>query len=108
MSSSMVNTRRGLAGWVWEIDLSGWFDPAVSFADARFGIAAALRESSWNYVRDPCQHVSGMALDQIVEMMEEADSVDRFDALLNTVFDMADRDRVWIITGPDCQTCVVV
>jgi len=52
MSSSMVNTRRGLAGWVWEIDLSGWFDPAVSFADARFGIAAALRESSWNYVRE--------------------------------------------------------
>ena len=108
MSSNMVNTRRGLAGWDWEIDLSEWFDPAVPFPDAVFGIAEALRNSGWNYRDDPSHPSTGMSLTGICHQMEMASNAYHFDALLRQVYDMADRDHVHIITGPDCQTRVVV
>ena len=107
MSSSMVNTRRGLAGWVWEIDLSGWFAPSIPFPDARDGIADTLRMSGWNLCSNPVAD-HGVSLNVIADAMEVSDSPRLFDGILGWVYDMADRDRVHIITGPDRQPCVVV
>lgn len=95
--SNMVNVRNGLAGWDYTVDLSEWFDPTVSFLDARVGIATALRDSGWNSAHHP-EHPDGITLSEICDMMEGSRIHSHFDTMLGWVYDMADRDHVHIVT----------
>lgn len=97
--TELLNVRRGVSEWGYTIDLSEWFAPSVEPHDAMTGIYETLWACRWVQRDNPGHYHTGRSLRGIVENMEGMFSPTDFDALLNLVYDIADRNRVRIITS---------
>ena len=82
---------QGKPVWHSRIDVSAYFDPDVDFEDAKRGIVATLKSSSW-YTDDYTD------LEDIVDHLEDAEDEEDFNYWWANLYDLADYDRVWIKT----------
>ena len=81
--------------WAYTLDVSDVFhNEDLSFEQIRDAVAARIRVSPW-YARYGGE---GTDLGDVVEELAEADSVNNFDWTWNEIYNLADKDRCWIIT----------
>lgn len=86
----------GLPIWDKKIDVSAVFrNEDLSFAERRDAIVERIRKSGWLDGRDE--------FDELVELVNDhlafAEDVKEFDDLWDSLYDIADFDRVWIKTS---------
>lgn len=80
--------------WFETINLKDVFhSDELEFKDRRDIIVRRLRGSRW--IKDPDRRI---ALDHVVEGLEESEDYTEFNGWWNELYDYADSDRVWIET----------
>jgi hypothetical protein len=84
--------RQGKQHWELTIDVSDVFHDDV-FLVARDGVVQKIRESGWLSWYEEYDE-----LPQLVEELSETENGDEFDCVWDNIYDIADFDRVWIIT----------
>jgi cell fate (sporulation/competence/biofilm development) regulator YmcA (YheA/YmcA/DUF963 family) len=78
--------------WDYTIRLADvWKNPEMTFEQRRDVIVQRLRNSRW-------YKQSEMGLDEVVNDIEAATTVDEFDEAWAELYDAADWDRAWIAT----------
>lgn len=78
--------------WNGNIDVKDYFDNAhLSFEECRDGIIDQLKKSNWYKGED-------LDLLDVIEELELSEDVQEFDVCWNALYDLADRDRIWIAT----------
>lgn len=83
-----------MAVWLEEVDLSDFFhNDELSFEGKRDLIVERLRESEWAQVYGE-DSLLGIAINGMADAIEVGD----FDYYWDDVYNVADRDRVWIKT----------
>jgi hypothetical protein len=78
-----------MAVWYLTIRLADvWNEPGLLFTETRDEIVRRIRASGWE----------NPELSVLLDEIEEAPDISTFDYLWNTLYDLADHDRVWIAT----------
>lgn len=82
--------------WLETIDVSEvWRNDDMSFKETRDAVVARVQQSQWYKHSDPNEW-SGLY--RVIEEIAVAQDVQEFDGWWNDLYDIADRDRVWIKT----------
>jgi hypothetical protein len=84
--------------WRETIEVSDAFhDDKLSFDERRDAIVATVKASRW-YKRADRSAGRTPSLLYVVEALSDSETEDEFDSIWNDLYDMADRDHVWINT----------
>lgn len=82
-----------MARWIYEVDLRAvWKQPGWTFEQTRDAVVARIRASRW-YANHRDEDVEDVMLE-----LEDAATPGEFDSVWRDAYDLADRDRCWIVT----------
>lgn len=82
-----------MAVWLVSVDLKDVWEGDEDFPGKRNAIIHKIRESGWRKITEDVR-----AFDTLLDALSETEDVRGFDRVFNGLYDLADRDRVWIGT----------